>query len=539
MFNLSLYRWQALISAVGAALLSTVTLRPVSAAERITVSYGPFERSIPVKSLTTYAQTGNIDQELAAYTRKLPPEQVNQLQQILTTRIPFNVVEVSQFLYTPTGINLLTRLQKVIQAGTQSASFSALRAAFILAAADPQGLTLLNVLEKYPVAEIEIDLPRALDIAQNAEALVQQTNQAVALIQQQSKQTSTSRRVTPVDLTQAGQFQSNQLTFAIQDRDRNRTFPVDLYIPRTTTPRPVIVISHGLGSDRLTFAYLAQHLATYGFIVAVPEHPGSNDDQLQALLAGVADQVTPPSEFIDRPLDVTVLLNQLEQLSQTDSRLQGRLNLQQVGVIGQSFGGYTALALAGSPINFRQLRLDCPKVDNLFNLSLLLQCRALALPRGQYNLSDRRIKAAIAINPVSSRILGQAGLSQINIPIMMIAGSADVVTPALTEQIRPFAWLTTPNKYLALIQGGTHFSVLGNSEGSSTIPVPAQAVGASPELAHQYVEALSTAFFQVHLSNQSSYDAYLSNDYINRLSREPLPLYLVRSPTQAISRPLK
>ena len=99
----------------------------------------------------------------------------------------------------------------------------------------------------------------------------------------------------------------------------------------------------------------------------------------------------------------------------------------------------------------------------MFNLSLALQCRALSLPQRQYNLGDPRIKAAIAINPLDSRILGQAGLSQSDISLMRIAGSADTLTPAFSEQIRPFTWLTTLNKYLVLIQGGTHFSALKDS----------------------------------------------------------------------------
>ena len=111
-------------------------------------------------------------------------------------------------------------------------------------------------------------------------------------------------------------------------------------------------------------------------------------------------------------------------------------------------------------MRFEQLRADGSKVDNLFNLSLTLLCRALSLPQRQYNPGDPRIKAAIAINPLDSRILGQAGLSQIKISLMMIAGSADILTPAFSEQIRPFTWLTTPNRYLILIQGGTHFSTL-------------------------------------------------------------------------------
>jgi predicted dienelactone hydrolase len=88
-------------------------------------------------------------------------------------------------------------------------------------------------------------------------------------------------------------------------------------------------------------------------VVAVSEHPGSDAKQLQALLSGRADEVTSPREFIDRPLDVKYLLDELTRLSQSEPGFQERLNLQQVGVIGQSFGGYTVLALAGAKLNFQ------------------------------------------------------------------------------------------------------------------------------------------------------------------------------------------
>ncbi|MBD0346950.1 MAG: alpha/beta hydrolase, partial [Coleofasciculus sp. Co-bin14] len=44
---------------------------PVQGAERIYVTYGPLEFSLPVESLELYAKQGKIDQELAAYTNYL------------------------------------------------------------------------------------------------------------------------------------------------------------------------------------------------------------------------------------------------------------------------------------------------------------------------------------------------------------------------------------------------------------------------------------------------------------------------------------
>ncbi len=505
-------------------------IRPGLGAERLNLSYGVLERSISIDSLETYAKTGKVNDELAAYFQYADKEQISRLRQALLTPIPLTAVQVSQFLYTPTGKTLLENLGQVIQLETRTNGFYAIRASLILAAADPQGFTLLSVLRKFPSNAISIDLVRSLKIANEFKNMVNQTQSAIALINKQSNQQATTTPVLGTNLRPSGSFKWQKQTISLDDISRLRKFPADIYLPLTSDPRPVVVISHGLGSDRTSFAYLAEYLASYGFVVAVPEHPGSNTKQLQALLAGTEAQVTSPREFIDRPLDVKYLLDELTRRSQSDPAYKGRLNLQQVGVVGQSFGGYTALALAGAPINFAQLQKNCPPSENSLNLSLLLQCLAISLPKSTNNLSDPRVKAAIAIDPIDSSIMGQASLSQIKIPLMIVAGSADTIAPALPEQIQPFTWLTTQNKYLALINGGTHFSTIGGSSNDpGAVPVPEQAIGPSPALARRYVNILSLTFFQTYVAQQPSYLPYLSANYINSISGTPLPLSLVRS----------
>ncbi|KAB8331389.1 alpha/beta hydrolase [Scytonema tolypothrichoides VB-61278] len=522
---------QIALGILSIGLIPILTARPSLSAERLTLSYGIAARSISINSLETYAKTGKIDDDLAAYAQYAGKEQLNQLREFLLTPIPLNAVQVSQFLYTPIGERLLENLGEVVQQESRISGFYAIRAALILAAADPQKLTILNVLRKFPSRTISINLVRGFEIAEAFQNAVNQTQQAIALINKQSLDTaniSTSDNISVRDLPRPGKYRWQKRSITLNDTSRNRTFPADIYLPDISGSRPVVVISHGLGSDRSSYAYLAEHLASYGFVVAVPEHPGSDAKQLQALLSGKAAEVTSPREFIDRPLDVKYLLDQLTNLSQTDPGYKGRLNLEQVGVVGQSFGGYTALALAGAPIDFKQLEKNCPASPDTINVSLLLQCLAMSLPKSAYNLSDSRVKAAIAINQIDSSILGEASLSQIKVPIMIMSSTADTVAPALPEQIQPFTWLTTPNKYLVLINGATHFSTIGESQ-TSGVPVPEQVIGPSPALAQRYVKALSLPFFQTYVANQPSYRRYLSANYVNAISQQPLPLSLVQS----------
>ncbi|MBW4640298.1 MAG: alpha/beta hydrolase [Gloeocapsa sp. UFS-A4-WI-NPMV-4B04] len=528
------------------ALPISVLPTQVMAAERIYASYSVLERSISVDALETYAKEGKLDEDLAVYARYLKPEQLAQLRRVLLARADLSAVATSQFLYTPVGETLLQRLGQVIQTESRQPGFYALRGALILAAADPEGLTLLNVLRKFPTRSIRVDLSRSLKIAEQLKDLVNQTNQEIALIKQQSTAAATTPQTVDFsqlpDLRRRGRFSWNKQTLKLNDKTRDRVFLTDVYLPQqkaakfTLSPLasrlspgfPVIVISHGLGSDRTSFEYLAQHLASYGFAVAVPEHPGSSAEQLRLLLAGRSYTVAEPNEFINRPLDIKYLLNQLARLDASNSSF--KLNLQQVGVIGQSFGGYTALALAGASLNFDQLQKDCEDLNESWNVSLLLQCRVLELPRTQYNLSDSRVKAALAINPITSSIFGKASLSKIKVPVMIVSSSDDTVVPALSEQIKPFTWLTTPQKYLAVIERGTHFSTIGETN-PATDPfiLPAQVIGPSPAIARGYMNALSLAFLQTYIAKAPQYRPYLSATYAQDISQQPLNLSLVQS----------
>lgn len=505
-------------------------------ADRLTLSYGLLERSITIESLKQYATEGKIPEDLRFYIRYLDEAQRQQLQQVLTARADLSAVAVAQFLYTEQGETLLRRLGEVVRTDANLSGFYAIRSALILAAADPGGLTALNVLKEFPLSDIRIDLARTLQILGGLQTLIRQTQEAVALVEQQVG--AEPAPAVPVAnlprLQQLGTFGWQMTSIQLQDQQRNRSFPADLYLPeRNQSPvlnAPVVVISHGLGSDRNTYAYLARQLASYGFAVAVPEHPGSNAEQLQALIAGTASEITSPQEFIDRPLDIKYLLDQLTQLNQSGSEFAGRFNLDQVGVIGQSFGGYTALVLAGASINFQQLAADCSADDRL-NLSLLLQCRALELSQPLPNLQDDRVKAIIAINPFGSSLFGSSGFASISIPVMLIGSSSDTITPVLLEQMRPFTWLTSPDRYFVLLEGGTHFSTIDVpvTNEAGTISLPPEVVGPDPALAQTYLRELGTAFMQTYLADHLNYQAYLNPTYIQQISQPLLPLVLVQS----------
>ncbi|ACC79751.1 alpha/beta hydrolase [Nostoc punctiforme] len=530
---------------LGLGLLSTfLTSTPGLAAERISFFYPPFgEFSLSVDSLETFAKVGKIDRDFSFYASRATPQQLAQLRDLLQQRFNLTPTLVSQVTYSPIGEQLVQQLGKLLLTESRQNGFYAIRASLILAAADREGLTVVNLLRKFPSNTVRVNFTEGLRIVDDLSQLLKKKDEVVASLQKEAIAQAANSTVDfskQPDLRSPGKFRWLKKSLELNDISRSRRLPVDIYLPTTqnseptdqnspSPPFPLIVISHGLASDRSTFVYLAEHLASYGFAVAVLEHPGSNAKRFQEYFAGLASPPE-PEEFIDRPLDIKYLLDELQRLEKSDPSLHGKLNFQQVGAIGQSFGGYTVLTLAGAKINFEQLRQDCNPNNSSFNLSLLLQCEASKLPQKNYELKDDRIKAIMAINPIDSLVLGEGGVSQIKMPVMLVAGSQDIFAPPVFEQIRPFTWLSDPNKYLALIENATHFSAIAEpTPENDVLPVPPALLGPDRDAVYSYLNALSVAFMETHLLNRPEYRSYLQPSYATFISKEPLNLSILQS----------
>jgi predicted dienelactone hydrolase len=242
-------------------------------------------------------------------------------------------------------------------------------------------------------------------------------------------------------------------------------------------------------------------------------------------------------EFLNRPQEITFLIDELERMVSASPTWAARMDLDRIGMFGDSLGGSTALALAGAPINHARLVQSCDSDEIILNFSLYLQCQARFLPPRNYNLRDDRIKAVLVTHPLGGFLYGPEGMSQITVPLLMIAGSQDIVAPVVTEQIHPYIWLQSEPKYLALLDVGTHFSSKpGRESAADTQDVADEAVnlliGEHRDVGTRYAKTLNIAFWNSTLRNQTDYLPYLTASYaIAASADQPMRLDLIQNLT--------
>ncbi|PPT05490.1 Hypothetical protein CKA32_003867 [Geitlerinema sp. FC II] len=520
------------LSPLFVSLFLSLSSAPLNAAERIGFAIGPIELSVSVTDLEQFSETGEVSDELGFYLKFFNDEERAEFQTFLQKRYEVDPVPVAQFLYSPMGESLLVYLGEMVQTRSRTNGGQSLRAAAILSASDPDGFSVLDVLRNYPSYGLWLNAPRIFEVADQVTNTIDATDMAIDRVTELADlQTASLGNIDfnqMPDLRQPGSYRYRVETLQLYDASRDRTFPVDVYIPENFPyPRiPVAIISHGLGSHRAAFAHIAQQLASYGFVVAAPEHIGSNYTQQQDLLRGATSEMFVVDEFIDRPADISFVLDELER--RNDAEFDGRLQLDRVGVIGHSFGGYTALAVAGAVIDFENLERDCTYGVNAVNVSLLLQCRALELPQRDYDFHDPRVGAIVTANPVNSSIFGAKGLASVGVPVLMAGGTLDPVTPLVLEQEQSFGWLTVTDKYFALVAGQSHTTEM-TALTHALVPDVPDLVEPDVGLTQDYARAIPLAFLQVYLLDNLEAKAYLTPNYSQVISESPFDLYILQA----------
>ncbi|OKH38602.1 dienelactone hydrolase [Calothrix sp. HK-06] len=510
------------------------------AADTLVVRYGPFTETIRLSELQQIAQTGKIPSGYDIYTKALSLGQRQQLVTALRTNVPISVVTMNNLLSTRIGSTILNDLSSIIRR-RDDARFQAVRGALVLGSTAPQGLSVLSFIANYPSKQLEIDLPQAFKVAGSFNTAFWQTQRFMAAIEPRLSSRKVQLKL-PLDASKAGSAEVQILKLDLDDKKRGRKILVDLYWSKNVnSSKPVIIFSHGLGSVRTELKYLAEHLASHGYPVVTLEHPGSNEANVNSALVG-KNRIMKPQEFLERPQDISFVLNQLDTSNRNRSfPLTGKLATNNVIILGYSFGGSTALAVGGAEYQLQFLKQRCK--DNLAVVSLGegMQCIAQELPENNYSFRDNRIKRVIALNPTTSLLFGDTGLSKVQVPTLVLAASADKTTPALTEQVISFDKLPNPKSLVGII-GATHLSVKDPSatldqRGKINTPISGgEIVGTQAVDVRNYVKSIVLASAAQLTPEAKKYEVFLTADYAQFASTQAFPIRLITQiPPEAVA----
>ena len=327
-------------------------------------------------------------------------------------------------------------------------------------AAAKGGISLLDVLENLPGESVTVELGRLGYSVQRFRAQRRQAEQLIAALPAASSKGpwleagkfASARRELKIDVA----HRPEPLALVIWESSSSATTAATT-ATATATDR-LVVISHGLWDDPRNFEGWAGHLASHGYTVVLPRHPGSDQSQQRAMLSG--KQPPPkPAELALRPKDVSAVI---------DAAAKGQLNLRRpvntkaVLVAGHSWGATTALQLAGARPTASRLEQLCEDLRHPWrNLSWVLQCNFVG-SADSAALADPRVVAAVAVSPPMRLLFDLDSARGMGAAVLVVSGGSDWVVPPGTEAIEPMARViraTSEGNRLMLVEGGTHFNL--------------------------------------------------------------------------------
>ncbi|MEM6838788.1 MAG: alpha/beta fold hydrolase [Cyanobacteria bacterium P01_C01_bin.120] len=506
----------------GVGLLSggaiAVCASPGLAISTITVKLGPAHTSVQVSDLESFAQTGHVSPQLKRYQSLLTPALRQTLLRHLNVESGVRDRFVQDLIGTSKGQPFITALSQVAPSLTPAM----IQAALQEAEERPEGVTVITLLQALPNETLTLNGIALMQLlSQLGLSQLEQATLGRVLHQELNDRTAASVSAS-FEPSARGPYVPEHWTVSFRDHKRDRVVPIDLYWSEHTVG-PLIVMSHGFGADRHFLKYLAEHLASHGLTVVSLEHPGSNVDAL----VRPDGAILPGSEFVERPRDVSFILNRLADLNQHSFFLRGRLPMQSVTLIGHSLGGYTGLVLAGGKIDPIALHNFCTTLAvGASSPADWFQCAATEADLPPESLADSRITQLVLMNPMAGQIFGDQGLRPVKVPSLVVTSTSDGIASVSDQQLRPFNQLTGPRSLVAII-GGTHLSV-GDPQNINPaltqVPfMPEHAASETGQL-RQYLNGVVLSFAMQQTSQAERYQPFLSSAYAAQFSTAALPL---------------
>lgn len=193
---------------------------------------------------------------------------------------------------------------------------------------------------------------------------------------------------------------------------------------------PLILISHGSGGGNLLYRTLAHYLACNGFIVGMPEHPFNNFNN--NTLEGTVENLE------SRPRHINIAIDWFFE----SKKFSRNIKSDSISIIGHSTGGCTALSVAGGiPTSLPNESLDGkPKQINVAH--------------------DRKINSLVLLAPGTVWFREKGALSEVDIPILMIAAEKDEFIQPFQAQIVLDGVVDSSKVEYRIIKNAGHFSFL-------------------------------------------------------------------------------
>jgi predicted dienelactone hydrolase len=205
---------------------------------------------------------------------------------------------------------------------------------------------------------------------------------------------------------------------------------------------PLLVLSHGNTGTPLALHDLITSMVRKGFVVVAVVHPGDNYQDASRLGA--------VSNLYGRPMQVSEAITQVLQ----DRMLSPYINPEEVGVIGYSAGGETALILSGAQPELQRLRQYCAEwpgdADACHAQGEMVVDRGDLAPH-----ADPRVHALLLMAPLSL-MFGRHTLAEVTVPTLIYAGDRDQLV-AVDKNAGALARKLTNHPDFRLLPGAGHF----------------------------------------------------------------------------------
>ncbi|MGB3280520.1 MAG: dienelactone hydrolase family protein [Pseudorhodobacter sp.] len=226
--------------------------------------------------------------------------------------------------------------------------------------------------------------------------------------------------------------------------------PAGQNAPHLTGQFPAVLISHGSGGNAGQFGWIASRLATAGFVVLLPNHPGTTTGNASAERA---------VRVWERPADITAVIDEVTE----NPGSYPFVDTSRIATLGFSAGGYTAIAVSGARVDADALQQFCDQGDHgmsdcAFLARAGIDLHQIDLSPAAMDHRDDRIRAAVIIDPGIVETLTEESLRRIDVPMLIINLGAESLVPSgvyarrVAEQI--------PTAEYRIISDAIHFSFL-------------------------------------------------------------------------------